>query len=109
MAFDEGLAELMREDLGDQPGLSEKKMFGGLAFLIDGNMLCGVHKGGAMYRVGKDHQSEAEKLEGVGPMEFTGRPMGGMVDADEDAMANDTTRATLLHLSLSFVTALPPK
>jgi len=109
MAYDEGLAELMREDLGARPGLSEKKMFGGLAFLIDGNMLCGVHKGGAMYRVGKDNQAEAEALAGVGPMEFTGRPMGGMVDANEDAMATDATRAALLRLSLAFVTALPPK
>ena len=47
MAYDEGLAEQMRADLGDLPGLSEKKMFGGIAFLQHGNMICGVHSGGA--------------------------------------------------------------
>ena len=65
MAYDEGLAELMRGDLAGVPGITEKKMFGGLCFLLDGNMLCGVHKGGGMFRVGKDN--EAAALAGRGP------------------------------------------
>jgi len=109
MAYDEGLAALMREDLVEANGLSEKKMFGGLCFLLSGNMLCGVHKGGAMYRVGKENHAAALDLEGVGPMAFTGRPMGGMVDVTHDAMAQDDTRAALLHLALDFVAPLPPK
>ncbi|RBI75144.1 hypothetical protein DQW77_05640 [Roseovarius sp. TE539] len=46
MAYDEGLAEVMRDDLGARDGISEKKMFGGIAFLLNGNMVCGVHGGG---------------------------------------------------------------
>ena len=109
MAHDPALADLMARDLGPLPGLAEKKMFGGLAFLLHGHMLCGVHKGGAMYRVGKAHEAAALALPGVTPLAFTGRPMGGFVDADADAMAEDETRAALLRLALSFVTTLPPK
>ena len=109
MAYDQDLADLMAQDLGPLPGLSEKKMFGGLAYMLNGNMLCGVHKDGAMYRVGKDNEAQALTLPGVGPMQFTGRRMGGMVEADEDAMQNAATRAKLTELVLSFVSPMPPK
>lgn len=109
MAYDEGLAEIMRGDLASLAGISEKKMFGGIAFMLNGNMLCGVHKGGGMFRVGKDNEGEALALEGAGPMEFTGRRMGGMVDVTDEALVDDTTRAALMALSLDFVKALPAK
>jgi hypothetical protein len=53
MAYDLGLAQLLRDDLVGEK-ISEKKMFGGLAFLLNGHMVCGLHKGGAMFRVGKE-------------------------------------------------------
>ena len=109
MAYDEGLASLMRDDLGDLDGLSEKKMFGGLCFLQHGNMVCGVHKDGAMFRVGKDREAEALAIEGARPMTFTGRRMGGFVDADEDLMADDDRRARLIHLAVTHARSLPPK
>jgi TfoX/Sxy family transcriptional regulator of competence genes len=109
MAYDEGLAELMREDLGDEPGLSEKKMFGGLCFLHNGNMMCGVHAGGAMYRVGKAQENAAKALPGAGPLQFTGRPMGGMIDVSEDGLADDQNRAEWTRLAMGFVKTLPPK
>ena len=109
MAYDEGLAELMREELGEREGLSEKRMFGGLAFLLHGNMVCGVHRGGAMFRVGKDSEAKALALRGVGPMQFTGRRMGGMVEVTDEVMADDATRAALMRLSLSHAARLPPK
>ena len=56
MAYDDGLAEIMRGDFADIPGISERKMFGGLAFLLDGHMVCGVHAGGGIYRVGKPRE-----------------------------------------------------
>lgn len=64
MAYDEGLAELLRADLAEIPGIEEKRMFGGLAFMKDGHMLCGVHKGGGMFRVGKPRHAEALAIEG---------------------------------------------
>lgn len=109
MAYDEGLAELMREDLGPLPGLSEKRMFGGLCFLLDGHMVCGVHSGGAMYRVGKAAEAEALGIEGAGPMMFTGRPMGGMVDIEAEAMGDDARRARWTALALAHARSLPPK
>lgn len=109
MAYDEGLTELMRNDLADMPGITEKRMFGGLAFMLDGNMLCGVHPGGAMYRVGKDNEPFALAIPGARKMEFTGRQMGGFVDVDDDAMADDTRRGRLMDLALDFVRALPAK
>ena len=109
MAYDEGLAELMREELAERGAISERKMFGGICFMLNGNMLCGVHKGGGMFRVGKANQDAAQAIDGVGPMAFTGRPMGGMVDVSDDAMADDAKRAECLRLALDFVAPMPAK
>lgn len=108
MPYTEHMAEIMRADLGVQPGLSEKKMFGGLCFLLHGNMICGVHAGGAMYRPGKPREAEALAA-GAEPLSFTGRKMGGMVELDEGTFENDTLRATLTELSLTNAASLPPK
>ena len=108
MPWDEGLAQLMRDDLAAEP-VTEKKMFGGLAFLLNGHMVCGIHKGGAMFRVGKPNEAEALAVPGASPMMFAGRPMSGMVDCSDEACADDTRRGRLMALSLGFVRALPPK
>ena len=109
MAYDQGLAHILRDDLTDTAGVSEKKMFGGLCFLLNGNMLCGVHKDGGMFRVGKDNEPAALAIDGASPMAFTGRKMGGMIDVDEDLMADDSRRARVMALALDFVAPLPPK
>jgi TfoX/Sxy family transcriptional regulator of competence genes len=108
MAYSEEMAELMRADLGVEPGLSEKKMFGGLCFLLHGNMVCGVHKDGAMYRPGKEREAEALAL-GAAPLSFTGRPMGGMVELDPGAFHDAGLRSALTQLSLAHAAGLPPK
>lgn len=108
MAYDEGHAALMRDDLADFE-IEEKRMFGGICFMLRGNMLCGPHKAGAMYRVGKPNMDAALALPDVGPMEFTGRRMGGFVDAAPEALEDDTTRAALLQLALEFNNTLPAK
>ena len=112
MAYDEGLAQLLRDDLGPRPGLTETRMFGGLCFLLDGHMLCGVYAekngGHAMYRVGKSRTEAALALPGTAPMALTGRPMGGVIDADGEAL-EDGTRLRLLALALENVASLPPR
>lgn len=108
MAYSEHMAETMRADLGVEPGLSEKKMFGGLCFLLHGNMVCGVHKDGAMYRPGKEREAEALEA-GAQPLSFTGRPMGGMVEIDGGAFEDANLRAKLTALSLANAASLPPK
>ncbi|MBF9029936.1 hypothetical protein HKCCE3408_05990 [Rhodobacterales bacterium HKCCE3408] len=113
MAFDPGMADQMRDDLaalGAEPTrLTERKMFGGLCFQLSGNMICGVHKGGAMFRVGKPAEAEALAIPGAAPLSFTGRPMGGMVECDMDAFADDDARLALTRLALANAAALPPK
>ena len=109
MAYDEGLVQLLRDDLATAGPLEEKRMFGGLCFMLDGHMLCGVSAQGAMFRVGKEREAEALSLEGVTEMAFTGRRMGGFVDADAGAMADDTRRARLLALARENVRSLPPR
>ena len=109
MAYDQGLAELLRAALGDLPGLTEKRMFGGLCFLINGNMLCGVHAKDAMFRVGKDREAAALAIPGARPLGFTGRRMGGMIEVTEAAMGDPEAVARWRALALDFVAALPAK
>ena len=88
---------------------TNKRMFGGVAFMLDGNMLCGVHPGGAMFRVGKDNEEFALAIPGAEAMEFTGRKMGGFVDVDPDGLADDVRRGRLMALAFDFVATLPAK
>lgn len=108
MAWDEGLAQLLRDDLAAE-AITEKKMFGGLAFLMHGHMICGIHKGGAMFRVGKANEAAALTVPGASPMLFTGKPMSGLVDCNDEACSDDARRGKLMSLSLGFVKTLPPK
>lgn len=109
MAWDERLAAELRADLAGRPGLAERRMFGGLCFLLDGNMVCGTYRDRAMFRVGKDAAPAALALPGVARMTMGGRPMGGFVEADAAALARPGLRSKLLAMALEFVATLPPK
>ena len=108
MAYDAGMAETMRQDLDGIDAVREVPMFGGLCFLKDGHMLCGVHKGGGMFRVGP-HEPAARAIDGTGPMDFTGRPMAGFVNVTDDALADDASLAALMAMALDYVGAMPAK
>ncbi len=102
--------ERLRELLGDDPNISEKKMFGGVAFMLNGNMLCGyTNKGKLMVRVGKELEAEARKLPGAQDMDFTGKKMGGMLFVDEDALSDTAALEMWIALATRFVGALPAK
>ena len=109
MSYDEGLAEILRADLTGDGRVDEKRMFGGLCFMLEGHMLCGVHKDGGMFRVGKEREAEALAIDGVTEMAFTGRKMGGLVDVTEDLLADDQRRAKLMALARENVHSLPPR
>jgi len=109
MAYDEGHAQILRDLLANSDGITERKMFGGLCFMQNGNMLCGVHKDGGMFRVGKENESAARQVNGVGPLSFTGRKMGGMVDISAETLADEAALAALLALADQFVGQMPPK
>jgi TfoX/Sxy family transcriptional regulator of competence genes len=109
MAVDEGLAALLREDLGALDGVVETRMFGGLVFLRRGNMVCGTYRDRGMFRVGKERAAEALALPGTEGMTMGGRAMPGMVEARSEAVADDAVRRQLLALALAVTEALPAK
>lgn len=109
MAYDEDVARRMRDWLANEDGIAERRMFGGLAFMAHGNMVCGVTGTGGMARVGKDRMDEAMALPGTGEMTFTGRKMGGMVDVAETTLADDALRGEIVALALAYARSLPPK
>ena len=79
MAYDEKLADRIRRTIRPRDGVTEKKMFGGLAFLLEGKMFCGIVKDELMVRVGPEGYEAALAKAHVRPMDFTGRPMNGYV------------------------------
>ncbi|MCA9024797.1 MAG: TfoX/Sxy family protein [Planctomycetaceae bacterium] len=109
MAYNEQHAKLLRKSVASFGDITEKKMFGGLCFLLNGNMLCGVHQGGGMARVGKESEVAALELDGVTPLSFTGRKMGGMVDLSAAAIEDTRIRKAVLKLAREFVGGLPAK
>ncbi|HEY4030477.1 MAG TPA: TfoX/Sxy family protein [Caulobacteraceae bacterium] len=109
MARDKGLEEQIREELGRLDGLHEVAMFGGLAWMLDGNLLCACRHDGLLARLGKGNEAWALAMPGVGEMQMGARKMNGWVRADPDAVADDSVRARLLEGALAFVRTLPPK
>ena len=109
MARDEGLEELLRERLGSEPGLTEKAMFGGRAWLLDGNLLCGARDDGMLVRLGPDNDVWALEAPDVIPMISRGRRMRGWVRAGPEAFGDDALRERLVDAALRFVRSLPAK
>ncbi len=108
MAFDHDIADLLRADLAGHQ-VAEQRMFGGLAFMLNGHMVCGMHKGGAMFRVGKERTAAALAVPGAGQMMMKTRTMPGMIDLASAHAHDDARRKCLLTLALAAVAALPPK
>jgi hypothetical protein len=109
MARDKGLEELLSEHLVGIPGLTQKIMFGGLAWLLHGNLLCGARHDGMLVRVGKDNELWALKIPGIAPMMMKDRKMNGWVRAAADVCGNDGLRDKLLKAALDFNRSLPKK
>lgn len=89
MAYDEALADRIRTALQGRSDLEERKMFGGIAFMVAGRMACGVIHEDLMVKVGADGHDEALAEPHTRPMDFTGRPMRGMVYVDPLGTASD--------------------
>jgi TfoX/Sxy family transcriptional regulator of competence genes len=110
VAYDEELAERIRELVSDQPNLSEQRMFGGLAFLVGGHMaLAASREGGLLVRVGS---AEGDKLVASGaaePMEMRGRQMTGWLRVSADAVRTKRPLARWVNLGTRYASSLPPK
>lgn len=109
MAYDEGLAERLREVFSNQRNVTEKKMFGGIAFMVNGNMCCGVVNDTLMARVGPVQYEAALNKPHARKMDFTGKPLKGFVYVAPEGIESDEDLAGWVKRSLDFVTSLPAK
>jgi TfoX/Sxy family transcriptional regulator of competence genes len=109
VAYDEQLAERIRSTLKRRRGISEKQMFGGLAFLHRGNMFCGVVKHDLMVRVGSSEYETALARAHVHEMDFTGRPLKGMVYVRPPGVRGAQQLKFWVDRGLEFARSLPAK
>ncbi len=109
MAYDEGLTQRIREHLDDRLDVIEKKMFGGAAFMLGGTMCCGVVADELMVRVGPDAYQESLALPHAREMDFTGRPMRGMLYVGVDGIDADEDLASWIDRGVGFASSLPAK
>ena len=109
MAYDEGLAERIREVLADVPDVTEKKMFGGLCMMVRGNMCCGIVDETLMARVGPDRYAEDLELPHARKMDFTDKPLKGMIYVDPDGISEDEDLQAWVDRCMMFMKTLPPK
>jgi TfoX/Sxy family transcriptional regulator of competence genes len=109
LVYNERLADKIRTLVARRKGLSEKKMFGGLAFLLYGNMCFGVLKDDLMVRVGAERHDKAVALPHARPMDFTGHPMKGFIYVDANGWSKDATLKRWLEMGLDYASSLPRK
>jgi hypothetical protein len=109
MARNKVLEDLLNDDLAQVRGITEKAMFGGRAWLLHGNLLCGARDDGMLVRLGKGNDTWALAIPGIGPMISRGRPMHGWVRAAPEVYENDGLRRKLLKAALDFNRTLPKK
>lgn len=109
MAYDERLAERVREAIGDLPGLVEKKMFGGVGYLISGNMACGVNEDNLIVRVGPTQYEAALTEPHARPFDLTGRPMKGWIYVDPEGHEMQADLERWVQQGIEFALSLPPK
>ena len=109
MAYDEKLADRVRELLASRSEVSERKMFGGIAFMVAGNMACGVLGEDLIVRLGDEDGARALAEDGVRPFDFTGRPMRNIVYVSSELTSSDEGLSGWVEAGADFAASLPPK
>jgi TfoX/Sxy family transcriptional regulator of competence genes len=109
MAFDEQLAARIRSALSDLDGVTERKMFGGIVFMLRGNMACGVIGEALLVRLGEEGADAALEEPHTRIMDFTGRPSRTVIYVDPPGVATDAQLAAWIRRAVAFADALPPK
>ena len=109
MTFSELTAHQIRSALKNTPGLSERQMFRGVAFMVKGHMCCGVLNENLVVRVGPDAYEGALQEPHARPMDFTGRPLHGFVYVERDGFASDRSLRQWIERGMRFVKTLPPR
>lgn len=109
MPFDSSLAARIRKRLGKRAGLTEKQMFGGLAFLVNGNLCCGVHGHEMIVRIDPADSDRALGERHVRPFDMTGRPMKGWILVGPAGLKSSAALAKWVRVGLAYAGTLPPK
>jgi len=109
MPYDEGLAQRMDELLDELPGIIRKKMFGGICYLLTGNMACGIFKEFLIVRVGPEKYEDSLKQPNTKVFDITGKVMKGWVMVNQDGYSEDHDLKHWVEQGLSFARSLPPK
>jgi TfoX/Sxy family transcriptional regulator of competence genes len=109
MAYDETLAQRIRAELLEIPGYSEKKMFGGIAFLFQGNMACGIIGNDLIVRVGADNYQAVLARPHTRVFDMTGRPMSGWVQVEAAGVSDETDLHNWIKQGVAFALSLPAK
>ncbi len=109
MAYDEKLADRIRKVLARRKALTEKKMFGGIAFMLQGNMCCGVLNNGLILRVGPEHAAKALKKPHTRRFDITGRPMKGFIVVLPPGYKADEALRKWVRHAADFASSLPAK
>ncbi len=109
MAYDKGLAQRVTELLEEKPGFNEKKMFGGVCYLLNGNMACGVLNEDLIVRVGPEKYEDLLKLPHTREFDFTGRPMKGWIMVSYEGHESDEDLSEWVQQGVNFALSLPPK
>ncbi|MFZ0014918.1 MAG: TfoX/Sxy family protein [Acidimicrobiia bacterium] len=109
MAYDQRLADDIRARIGSRSDITEREMFGGIAFMVNGNMAVGVSGDELMVRVGKEAHDEAVARPGAHVFDMSGRPMRGWLKVGADGMSSDAELQSWIDQGLAYAGALPPK
>jgi len=109
MAFDDQLATRIRDRLGKRAGVTEKKMFGGIAFLLNGNMCCGVHGKEMIVRLDPEHTEQALSERHTRRFDLTGRPMKGWILVEPEGLATDADLTKWIGMATTYARSLPAK
>ncbi len=109
MAYDEGLAERILDALGEREGLEPKKMFGGVGYMLRGNMSVGVRGDELIVRVGPERYEAALALPHARPFDMTGRPMKGWIWVAQEGFEDDADLEAWVQRGVDFALSLPPK
>lgn len=109
MTDNDKLARRIAAVLKGKRGVSQRKMFGGICFMLHGNMVCGTVKDKLMARVGSDYQEKAMKLKYVRPMDFTGKPLKGMIYVLPDGIKTKALLEKWIGHALAYARTLPKK
>ena len=109
MPYDPGLAERLYSVVARKPAMTEKRMFGGIGWMLNGNMCVGVYKDFLIVRVGEQRAAEFSGEAGISPMDITGKPMKGWLKVAPNGYEDDLALKRYTKAAIDFVKTLPTK